>query len=108
MPLLRDVLIKQAGIPGNIEKNLPTGAPKVSQLMANIATALPVNPSLPELPMGPGATFQSPGVTAGLIRGVEEPIPPGPPSLSETKVKVVPPTSTQETIPEPRGGEILS
>jgi len=87
MPSLKDVLVKQAGVPGNIEKNFPAGVPKMSQLLVNIATALPVNPILPELPVAPGATPQFSEAAASIIKGLEESMPSGFPLISETRVE---------------------
>ena len=76
MPPLRDILVKQAGVLGNIEERLPAGLPRVSQVMTNVATTLPVNPTLPELPAALGIAPQSSntlGRTPFVIKGIEEP-----------------------------------
>jgi len=104
MPSLKDILVKQAGVPGNIEKNLPLNAPKVSQLMVNIAAALPVNPNLPELPLDSRGFSQTSEATVGPIRGIEEPISLNP----NTKVEITPATPTLDISLKPLGEEILS
>jgi len=99
MPPLREILVKQAGVLGNLEENLPAGAPRVSQLMDSIAGTLPVNPHLPELPGAPGTTSPFSKATASIIRGLEEP------GTAEIEVgKISPP----EVPSKPLGEEIYS
>ena len=85
MPTLKDILVKQAAIPGNLEKSLPAVAPKLSQILTNVATGLPVNPDLPELPIAPGgAAPQFPGGVADIIKGVEDMLPAMVPKIGGT------------------------
>ena len=102
MTLLKDILIKQAGVLGNLESGLPAGAPKVSQLMSNIATTLPVNLDLPKLPIAPGTGFQVPGTLHNLIQGVEDSIP------SDGSRGVVPVSSLTDIPSDSLKGQILS
>jgi len=84
MPLLKDILVRQTAIPINLEKTLPVGLPKVSQMMAQLAAAIPINPELPELPVGVEAAPSFPAQVAQVIKGIEDVLPPGAPSLSES------------------------
>lgn len=84
MPTLKDILVKQAAIPGNIEKSLPAGVPKISQIMSDVARALPVNPMLPELPIAPeGTAPQLPGGVTDIIKGIEDALPAGFPKVGD-------------------------
>lgn len=83
MPLLKDILVRQTAIPLNLEKTLPVGLPKVSQMMSQLAAAIPVNPELPELPVGVEAAPTFPAQFAQVIKGIEDVLPTGVPSLSE-------------------------
>lgn len=83
MPTLKEVLAKQAGVPANIEKSLPAGVPKVSQIMTQVASALPVNPQLPDIPIAPEGIPQVPGGVADIIKGIEDILPGGVPSVAE-------------------------
>jgi len=83
MPTLKEILVKQAGVPGNIEKSLPVGVPKVSQIMSDMATALPFNPVLPELPISPEGAVGLPGGVADIIKGIEDVLPAGVPTFGD-------------------------
>ena len=83
MPTLKEILVKQAGVPGNIEKSLPAGVPKVSQIMSDMATALPFNPVLPELPISPEGAPALPGGVADVIKGFEDILPAGVPTFGD-------------------------
>lgn len=81
MPTLKDILTKQALVPGNIEASLPAGAPKLSQVLTQVANSLPVNPSLPEVPLAPEGTPTLPGGVADIIKGIEDNLPVGAPKI---------------------------
>jgi len=81
MPTLKEILVKQAGVPANIEKSLPAAVPKVSQVMSDVATALPFNPVLPELPISPEGAPAFPGGFTDIIKGIEDVLPTGAPSI---------------------------
>jgi len=84
MPTLKAILNRQAAIPANFEKSIP-GLPKMSQVMTQIAAALPVDPMLPEVPVGAEAITRPPvtGFTQ-VIKGVEDVLPEGVPKISES------------------------
>lgn len=67
---LKELLIAATALPAAIEAKLPTGAPKISVTLTDLANKLPVTPdfpmSLPDLPAVP--TFPEMPVGAGLRR----------------------------------------
>jgi len=83
MPTLKTVLVRQAAIPANIEQSIP-GIPKMSSMLAQLATAIPIDPVLPDflggtvLPTAPMASVTQ------VIRGIEDSLPVGVPKLSQS------------------------
>lgn len=72
MAPLREIMVKQAGVLGNLESNLPASAPRLSQLMTSIASTFPINPNLPNLPMGLGGGARPSGLLSNLITGIDD------------------------------------
>ena len=95
----KELLIAITALPAAIEAKLPTGAPKVSVTLTDIANKMPVLPNfpmaLPDLPAVP--TLPEMPTGAGLRR-----------RTYVTGVTVIPvtpaPTSTREVIPSPAAG----
>jgi len=85
MPTLKNILAQQATIPMNLEKSIPV-LPKLSQVMAQMAMALPVDPVLPDIPipmMEAVPTFPTTNGFAQVIKGFEDALPVGVPKVSE-------------------------
>ncbi len=90
----KELLTAATALPAAIEAKLPSGAPKVSQMLLDVADKLPVPPDFPvELPDLP-AVPELPAGPAGLRRYV---------TAVEVKPKAAPPRSRKT-----RGAEILS
>jgi len=84
MPTLKNILVRQTTVPMNIEKSMPA-LPKVSQIMTQVAAALPVDPMLPEIPVVAEAIPGAPAEAfTQVIKGLEEALPGGAPKLSES------------------------
>ena len=82
MATLQNVLIRQAAIPANLEASIPV-LPKMSGIMAQLATAIPAGIQIPELPaMGMTAAPFTTGMTS-VIKGIEDVLPAGVPKVSE-------------------------
>lgn len=82
MPGLKSILARQAAIPANFEVSLP-GVPKLSGILAQLASAIPIDPELPEIPViGETAAPFTQGVTQ-VIKGIEDALPAGVPKVAE-------------------------
>ena len=89
MPTLKNILVRQAAIPANLEASLPI-LPKMSGVLAQLAAAVPIDPELPELPMAMGVGVAAP-FTQGInqvIKGVEDVLPMGSPKVSESLMAI--------------------
>ena len=89
MPSLKNILAMQAVVPMNSEKTMPA-LPKVSQVMTQLAAALPVDPMLPEIPVAAGvfpAGFPTEGFTQ-VVKGIEDALPTGIPKVSENLMAI--------------------
>ena len=83
MPGLKSILQQQAAIPANIEASMPI-LPKMSGVLAQMASAVPIDLQLPDLPVGMGA---APPMATGftqVIKGIEDAMPVGVPKLSQS------------------------
>jgi len=83
MPGLKSILQQQAAIPANIEASMPI-LPKMSGVLVQMASAVPIDLQLPDLPMGMGA---APPMATGftqVIKGIEDAMPVGVPKLSQS------------------------
>ena len=107
MPTLKDILVKQAAVPGALEGRLPAGAPRFSEMLATVAGGLPVNPSLPELPMAPGGAGGVLPKVPDLIKGVEGMLPPLPTS-PEVGIPTPTPVAARAGITTPSGYRPIS
>jgi len=71
-----NILLQAVKYPAAIEAKLPAGAPKLSEMMTDVATKLPKVPDLlmelPDLPEAPALPElpELPGFPAGLVREV--------------------------------------
>ena len=82
MPGLKSILTRQAAVPFNFEASLP-GIPKLSGVLTQLASAIPIDPQLPEIPvMGEAMAPFGQGITQ-VIKGVEDALPVGIPKISE-------------------------
>jgi len=83
MATLKSILVRQAAVPANIEQSIP-GIPKVSSILAQLATAIPIDPVLPDFMAGAAIpTAPTAGVTQ-VIKGIEDALPVGVPKLSQS------------------------
>lgn len=102
---VRDLIKRPLGGLRTFESQaLPRGAPSISQVLANIADALPPGPQLPNLgglARAKGFSLKLPR-TAGVFRSVEEFLPSQAPKVSQVVSRIEAATLGPETPAVPR------
>ena len=84
MPTLKNLLAGVTALPGSIEGQLPAGAPKISQVLASVTSALPDTPDLPIPAMpAPQAMMAPPSQVQDIIKGIEGSLPAGLPKFGD-------------------------
>jgi hypothetical protein len=96
----KELLIAATALPAAIEAKLPTGAPKISQTLTDIANKLPVAPDfpmeLPDLPAVPtlpaapgGAALRRTYVRGVEVTPVRPPAPAPAPAVPTGKIPLI-------------------
>jgi len=85
---IKDILVEAASYPAAVEASLPAGAPKISTMLADAASKLP----LPDLPV------EIPDLPAPPALP-EMPAPPGGAGLRVAEVKPAPAAAVRRVIP---------